>query len=119
MADETFTYKNLFAGDFDVVTEAVTVASGAGVLKAGTVLGKITTGGKCVKVDSSKSDGSQTPFGVLAEDIDATSADVATVAYLSGEFNAAALTFGGTDTAATHKAALRDLNIYVRTAVSA
>lgn len=115
---ETFAYQNLIGGDFPRVTAAVTLKSGTSY-KAGAVLGIITTGGKAVLVDSSKSDGSQTPYGVLTEDVDATSADKVSSVYLSGEFVDAALSFGGTDTAATHKAALRDLNIYVKTAVAA
>lgn len=113
---DTYTPDKLLAGDAPLHPYEVTIASGAGVLTRGAVLGKITTGGKCVLVDSTNADGSQAPYGVLAEDVDATSADVITVAYLSGDFNEAALTFGGTDDADTHREALRALNIYLRTA---
>jgi hypothetical protein len=41
------------------------------------------------------------------------------VVFLSGAFNEGALTFGGADTADTHRKALRDLNIYLKKAVSA
>lgn len=54
----------------------VTIASGAGVLDVGTVLGKITSGGKYKAYASGNSDGSQTAVGILTERVDATSADV-------------------------------------------
>lgn len=102
-----FKHDNLFAGDFDVVTDSVTVGED---LKRGTVIG-INGEGVAVAVDSSAQDGSQKPYAVLAEDIEAEG--VATV-YLTGEFNASALIFGGSDTAATHKEELRKLSIFVK-----
>lgn len=62
--------------------ETVTIASGAGALVAGTVLGKITTGGKYVAYDNAASDGSQVAAGVLFAAVDATSADVPAVAHV-------------------------------------
>ena len=111
-----FTQDNLLAGySVPAITESIVVASGADVLKRGTLLGRVTASGKYVVSTSAASDGSQNPVAVLAEDIDATSADVTTVGYLSGEFNTAAMTFGTGHTAASVKAALRDLNIYLFT----
>ena len=110
---ETLTKDNLLAGDFPMITEEVTILTGNN-LKRGTVLGKITASGKCVAVDSTKSDGSQTPFAVLAEDVDASSADQQGCAYLTGEFNSTSLIFGGTDTVSAHKSALRDLSIFAK-----
>jgi hypothetical protein len=109
---ETFTPDKLIAGDYPVVTDIVTIDTG--VLVRGTLLGKITTGGKYVLCNSANADGSQNPVAILAEDVDATSADVNATVYLSGAFNQAAVTFGGTDTAATHRVALRNLNIYLK-----
>lgn len=54
----------------------VTVASGQGLLKMGTVLGVITASGKYVSSPATGADGSQTAVAVLAEDVDATAADV-------------------------------------------
>lgn len=105
----------LFAGtEVTPITAAVTIASGAGKLERGTVLGEITVGGKCVAVDSSKNDGSQSPKFVLANDVDATEADVVAVAYKTGVYRKASLIFGGNDTAATHEAALRLLSIHMK-----
>lgn len=76
--------------------------------------------GKCVIVDSSKVDGSQNPYGLLAEDATVpAAADLVSSAYITGEFNENALTFGGTDTAATHKEALKQKGIILRTPVKA
>ena len=109
---ETFTPDKLIAGDYPVVTDIVTIDTGA--LVRGTCLGKITATGKYIKCDSTAVDGSQAPAAILAEDADATSADVTATVYLSGAFNQDAVVFGGTDTAATHRAALRNLNIYLK-----
>lgn len=111
---ETFTPDKLLAGDYPAVTDVVTVLSGQ-VLTRGTCLGKITASGKHVICDSAGTDdGRRAPVAILAEACDATGGDKQAVIFLSGAFNQAAVTFGGTDTAATHRAALRDLNIYLK-----
>jgi hypothetical protein len=109
-------YENVVAGDFPRVTESAVIITGQN-LTAGTVVGKITASGKLKKVDSAAVDGSQAPFGVLATATDATSADKTATVYLTGEFNINKLVFGGTDTFATHKVALRDLSIFGKTSV--
>ncbi len=116
---ETHTPDKLLAGDYPVVTDVVTVLMGE-VLARGTCLGKITASGKHVICNSAGTDdGRRAPVAILAEAVDATAADVQATVYLSGAFNEAAVTFGGADTAATHRAALRDLNIYLKKAVAA
>lgn len=115
----TLVYDKLIAGAQDIVTEPAVAVSGAGVLARGTVLGKITASGKLKTVNSANSDGSQTPYAILAEGVDATSADTQIAVFLAGEFNSAALIFGGTDTATTHKAALRDIGIFLKTTQAA
>ncbi|AIF51250.1 head decoration protein [Pelosinus sp. UFO1] len=113
----SMTYDNLIvAGTFPIVTDALTTASGNSY-KRGTVLGVITTSGKAVKVDSSKTDGSETAYAILSQDVDATSADTVAPVYLTGEFNSDALIFGGTDTQATHKSALRKIGIFIKKVV--
>lgn len=52
-------------------------------------------------------DGSSEPDAILAEDTNASAADVDTVAYIRGDFNEAALTFGSGHTAATVRETLR------------
>jgi len=77
--------------------ESVTIAGGtggAGVLYAGTVLGKLTSGGKYVASPATGSDGSQTAVAVLFDDVDATADDVvAGVLARDSEVRAADLTY--------------------------
>jgi len=115
---ETYTPDNLLASDYPAVTDIITILL-AHVLTRGALLGKITASGKYVLCDSAAIDGSQNPVAILAEDADATAADVQALIYLSGAFNEGQVTFGGVDTADTHRVALRDLNIYLKKAVSA
>lgn len=117
---ETFTPDNLIAGDYPLVTDVKTILTGRS-LKRGTVLAEDSANSnKLVAVDSASGTASiQDPVCVLAEDVDATSADANGTVYLSGSFNEGGLTFGGTDTADTHRKALRDLNIYVKKSVPA
>lgn len=112
---EVFTNDKLFAGNvYPVVTEKATIVSGAGALTRGTALGLITASGKLKKVDSANSDGSQTIYAILAEDVDATSADKVCGVYLTGEFNQGALVFGGTDTYSTHKVNARKIGLFFK-----
>lgn len=107
--------KNLFAGtEVSPLTAGVTLASGQGVLKRGSVIGIVTDGGKGKLVNSTATDGSQNPKYVLPNDTDTSGGDVFTACYKTGVFNRKALTFGGTDTADTHEAALRLLNIHMK-----
>jgi hypothetical protein len=115
---EIFSPDNLIAGDFPVVTDSATILHGQ-VLARGTVLGKISASSKCVIVNSTNVDGSQTPFAVLLEAADATADDVPAPIALCGEFNEDSLIFGGSDTKVTHKAAMRALCMYHKAAVSA
>jgi len=110
---ETFTPDNLIAGDFPRVGEEVTILTGNNLTR-GTVLGKVTASGKCVACDSTAVDGSEDPYAVLLQDTDASAADKVAPAALSGEFAAGQLTYGGTDTDATHKAAMRALCMYIK-----
>lgn len=72
----------------------------------------VVVGSREVKlVDSSLSDGAQNPYGILAEDVDASANATASIGYLTGDFNENALVFGGTDDVETHRVALRDLGI--------
>jgi hypothetical protein len=68
-----------------------------------------------VLVDSTAIDGSAAPYAVLLEDANASSAEVTVPVALSGEFDASVLSYGGTDTNATHKDAMRALNMYQKT----
>lgn len=118
MSVETHTPDNLVAGNTQLVTDSVTIVSGQTIVR-GTVLGKITTGGKFKLSLTGSTDGSEIPYVIAAEDVDASAADVTNAAvYIKGEFNAAALTLGTGHTADTVKDGLRAVGIYVKSAVA-
>ena len=68
----------------DYTRETVTIASGAGKLEPGTVLGKITTGGKFNKLTPAATNGSQNAAGILWAGVDASAADSPGVVVLRG-----------------------------------
>lgn len=70
-----------------LVNEEIIIASGAGVLKPGTVIGKITASGKYVLHDVALSNGAEAAAAILFHPVDATSADVKTVATVRGPAN--------------------------------
>lgn len=107
-------YDNLVIGGvMPVVTDTVTLKAGA-AYERGTVLGIITDSKLAVPVDSESEDGSEEAYAILIDDTDATDEDTVAAVYLTGEFNAAALKFGGSDTVATHKNTLRTLGIFAK-----
>ena len=109
---------NLIAGASDVIAVEATIASGAGKLARGTVLGKITANGLCKIVNSAGADdGTRTAYAILAENVDATSGNVVTSVYVAGEFAEDALTFGGSDTANTHRYAMQSIDLIIRPSV--
>jgi len=93
------------------VTQAETVVSGQNVVR-GTVMGVITSSGKLSICDSNNSDGTENPWSVMAEDVDASGGDAVGITYQTGAFNQEALTFGSIDTIETHRAAMRQLNMH-------
>jgi len=68
----------------DYTRETVTIASGVGKLEPGTVLGRITTGGKYTGLTSGASNGSQNAAGILWAGVDASDADAPGVVILRG-----------------------------------
>ena len=70
----------------NIVNEEITVASGAGILDPGTVLGKITASSKYVTLDTALANGAELPAGaiILFHGVDATAADVKTVGTVRG-----------------------------------
>lgn len=116
----TYTPDKLIAGNAHLlVGRKVTIVSGQANLKRGSVLGKITTGGKYALSLSAADDGSQTPDLILAEDCDATSGDKEALAYARGDFNANALTLGTAHTVASITEGLRAKGITILTAQAA
>lgn len=108
-------FDGLIGGTYPhLLTAGVTIVAGAGALKRGTVLGKVSASGKYTTADSSKTDGSQTGCAILINDVDASGKDdVVTEAYVAGMFNADKLIFGSSDTRAKQEDNLVLHNIYL------
>lgn len=104
---------NLIAGEFPRVSILATITGGK--YERGAILGKITASGKCTSCTSAATDGSKEVYGIVAETVDASTEDKQAVVYLSGEFNAAALSVGEGYTVAGLADALRAKSIFVKT----
>ncbi|SHN77305.1 head decoration protein [Desulfitobacterium chlororespirans] len=118
-------YDNLIAGMVQpIVTQSIIINQATDAkFERGTVLARtgFTEEGMwvCTIVNSEATPAEEkVPVGVLAdEEVDATTAQQRATAYVSGEFNRDALIFGGTDTIATHEAALNAAKIYTKRVV--
>lgn len=95
--EQTLETQEFLAGSHPVVLVPIVVESGVGTLSAGRVLGRNSTGFKYHDWDPDATDGTETAVAVLARDVDATSADISTVAYVHGEFRQAKLGWGSAD----------------------
>lgn len=118
MTADIFVPDQLIGGDMKIVTDTRTISGGA-VYKRGTVLGMITSSGNLTQALSASSDGSQTPYTILVDDVDTTGGAVNGGVYLQGEFNGNALILGTGITLAAAKTALEAKNIYIKAPVSA
>ena len=86
--------------------ENITIASGAGIIAPGTVLGRITASGKCLASATGASDGSQTAIAIALYGCDATASDVAISAITrDAEVNGHILTYHPDRDAPADKAA--------------
>lgn len=113
---ETYTYSELqlIVSDYPTLNEPETIAAGAGVVVAGTVLGKITATGKWIPSLSAASDGSEVPRGVLGVGLDASASDVVGPVFKAGVFNPSAMTFGAGHDAVSVKSAWEGMPLFVR-----
>ncbi|MEB4780823.1 head decoration protein [Paenibacillus jamilae] len=127
-AYESQPYDNLIAGYVvPLTTVSVIVKNGSGIIKRGTVLGAVSKLPETdafhgmyivAPVDSSKTDGSQTPFAILSDqEVDATTKDVRATGYVSGEFNRHALIFSGEDKVEKHEIAMRNIGLITKRVV--
>lgn len=86
-----FVSDNIFASTKDTSEIDIIIVLGQGALVRGQELGKVTATGKYKKFNPAASDGTEILSAILGADVDATSADQKTFAYVIGEFNASAL----------------------------
>lgn len=91
--------------------EQIVISSGSGVLKPGTVLGKVTASGKYAPHDPAGANGTETAAAILWEGCDATDEDVRRTATVRDtEVHADVLVWGAGVTTDQHKTdALADL----------
>ena len=108
---------NLIAGNtIPILTASATIAAAEGKLVRGTVLAA-SADGKLKQLSAESAGASEAAYGILCDDVDATSEAVAEV-YVSGQFNKNALT-----TKADYKRtaadiqALRNGGIYIENAM--
>lgn len=110
---EGYTPDGLVAGNASMLYAIkVTVLSGQN-LKRGAVVGRVTASSKYVLSATAAGNGSETPAGILSDDIDATSGDKEAMVYIRGDFNASALTLGAGHTVASIAPAFRDAGIFI------
>ena len=108
----------LIIGD-PIVTDSVIVEAGQ-TLDEGAVLGRVDASGKfklCAKDDGNGNainDGSQTPYAVLLEDVDASAADKIAPVLLMGQVDGGMLSFGSGWDAESVKVALRGIGIFAK-----
>lgn len=102
----------LISGDYPIVSKSINIPPNQNLVK-GAVLGRINGTADYVLSDSSATDGSEKPIGVLAEAVETGEVGAKSVAYLSGQFNPKALSFGPGHTAESSIDGLRKLNIYL------
>ena len=103
--------------DIDMTRKPIVIASGAGVLPAGTVLGKISAGGEYNVYNNAGADGTEVAAGILFDEVDAAAAagDGIILDNLC-VVNNAELNWGASD-AAAQTAAVVDLvakNVFVK-----
>lgn len=106
------------SGAGQILARKYTLKDGVSVVR-GEVLG-VDGSGFVLGSLSGAGDGSQTPFGIAAEDADATDSpplDIQVNVYVRGTFNEHALTIGASHTVASIREGLRDKGIYLETPV--
>lgn len=87
----------------------ITVKAGAGALTRGTVLGIDTATYKYVQLKPDATDGTEVARAILAEDVDATDADVTAQAFFIGKYRASDLVWPDGITTEQKNAALLQL----------
>lgn len=102
----------LIAGDH-YSQSPITVVSGTAAMVKGQLVGILTATFKYTDYDPAAADGSEIPRAILSEDVDASAADVDTMALFSGVYNADAITWPTVTDAQKNAAikAMRDAGI--------
>lgn len=106
-------------GKFPIDAVGVTIASGEGALARGTVVSMSDKTKKCVILGTTAAgDETLTPYGIICDEADATSADFFAMVYRTGHFNREALIVDDDYTITeADEAALRNGGIYLDSAM--
>ncbi|MFV8985342.1 head decoration protein [Serratia fonticola] len=118
MRSSLFVPDQLVSGPLQLVTDTVTLAV-AGILKRGTVLGKVEASGNYVACVKTATDGSEAPVAILVDDVDTTAATQTGGVYFMGEFNQNRLIFDASWTLDELRNAFRPIAIFLRDSVQA
>lgn len=112
----TVTADNIFAGVGEKNPDAITIATGQGVLVRGSLMMSLA-GADYIIADTAGNPtvADKQSIVILSEDIDATSAAVEAIGFRSGNYDGNYLTFGGSNTAATWKNDARMAGIIINT----
>ncbi|MEY0015239.1 head decoration protein [Providencia rettgeri] len=113
-----FNPDQLISGPLQVVTDTVTIAK-AGILKRGTILGKITASHEYVLCKKEAKDGSEKPCAILVDDVNTTEDSVLGGIYLMGEFNHHKITYDASWTIRELTDELHQFSIFLRDSVQA
>ena len=88
--------------DYIFNTRDILISASQGALVKGTVMGRITDSGatqyQCVPWDPDATDGSDTPVGILMQDVEDSTAVTRAAMFTRGDFDLSALTYTGDDT---------------------
>lgn len=103
---------NLIAGKFPIVEDGITVLTTQDLTR-GTILA-LNGDSKAVPCDKDAADGTEDPYGILAEDTDTTGGDKVAPVYLTGEFFGDEIEGVAGSTGTALKSALRAISIYVK-----
>jgi len=108
---DVFVPDQLIAGDLKIVTDSVQIG-GSGLYERGTVMGVIEATGVWIPSVNTATDGSETPRGVLADQIDTTTTSPQTGGvYVMAELNFNSLIYDASWGVAGSAAALNALKI--------
>lgn len=118
VSHSVFNPDQLISGPLQVVTDTGIIAK-AGILKRGTILGKVKASGEYAPSKKDAVDGSEIPCAILVDDVNTTEDGVSGGVYLMGEFNQNRIIFDGAWTPAELKDALRPFSIFLRDSVQA
>ncbi|MFC3802813.1 hypothetical protein [Cohnella sp. GCM10012308] len=114
---DVFAWDDLFAGPPHIAAKGV-VISGAGTYKRGQILQYVSTDAAGVDTVKAYVGGTNdAPYAILADPVVVVTTTARASAYLSGEYNLAALRIDGTIAVKDHVEKLRKVGLIVKTVV--